>query len=75
MASSPQAGKVVSYSFEIDDDAWEDWKDTVPRSKPLDERIIELILADTDGKADTSGISVDLADHRTAAEEEETDDE
>ena len=41
---------MTKYQFQIDDDKWEDWKDTVPRSKSLEERIIELIEADTDGR-------------------------
>jgi len=41
---------VTTYQFEIDDDLWEEWKDTVPRSKALDERIRELIEADKDGR-------------------------
>lgn len=40
---------MVKYQFEIDDEDWEEWKDTVPRSKSLDTRIRELIKADTDG--------------------------
>lgn len=42
--------RVVTYQFEIDDDDWAAWKDTVPRSKALDERLRELIAADTDGR-------------------------
>ena len=41
---------MVTYQFEIDGDAWDEWKDTVPRSKNLDERLRELILADTEGR-------------------------
>lgn len=37
---------MVQYNFEVDDDLWGDWKDTVPRSKNLDERIRELIRED-----------------------------
>jgi hypothetical protein len=43
---------MVTYQFEIDDETWNDWKETVPRSKALDERLIELIEADTDGRVD-----------------------
>jgi hypothetical protein len=41
---------MVKYQFEIDDDDWRAWKNTVPRTKSLDERIRELIAADTDGR-------------------------
>jgi len=48
MAQSAESDPMTKYQFEIDDDKWEDWKDTVPRSKSLEERIIELIEADTE---------------------------
>jgi len=41
---------MVKYQFEIDDDTWEEWKNTVPRSKSLEQRIIELIEADTEAR-------------------------
>lgn len=41
---------MVTYQFMIDDETWEEWKDTVPRSKTLDERLIELIEADLEGR-------------------------
>jgi len=41
---------MVKYQFEIEDDEWERWKETVPRSKALDQRIRELIQADADGR-------------------------
>lgn len=41
---------VVTYQFKIDDDLWEEWKKTVPRSKSLDTRLRELIKADRDGR-------------------------
>ena len=41
---------MVKYQFEIDDEKWEEWKNTVPRSKSLEARIIELIEADTEGR-------------------------
>lgn len=41
---------MVKYQFEVDDDIWEEWKDTVPRSKALDVRLVELIKADTEGR-------------------------
>lgn len=43
---------MVKYQFEIDDDEWEEWKNTVPRSKSLDQPIRELIRADTDGRVE-----------------------
>ena len=53
MAATEEAGNMVKYQFEIDDDEWDEWKDTVPRSKSLDTRIRELIRADTEGKIET----------------------
>jgi len=41
---------MVTYQFEVDDDDWRRWKDTVPRSKALDVRLRELIAADADGR-------------------------
>ncbi len=45
---------MTTYSFEIDDEVWETWKDTVPRSKSLDTRLRELIEADRDGRVTES---------------------
>jgi len=50
MAQSQQPDHMTKYQFGIDDDKWDDWKDTVPRSKSLETRIIELIEADTEGR-------------------------
>jgi len=50
MSQSAEEVDMTKYQFQIDDDKWADWKDTVPRSKSLDERLIELIEADTDGR-------------------------
>jgi hypothetical protein len=50
MATNTEAGPMVRYQFQIDDDTWEEWKMTVPRDKSLEQRIIELIEADTDGR-------------------------
>jgi len=52
MAVTEEADHMTIYQFEIDDDTWNEWKDTVPRSKSLDTRIIELIEADMDGRVD-----------------------
>jgi hypothetical protein len=41
---------MVRYQFQIDDELWEEWKETVPRSKSLESRIIELIEADKEGR-------------------------
>jgi hypothetical protein len=41
---------MVRYQFQVDDDLWEEWKETVPRSKSLETRIIELIEADKNGE-------------------------
>jgi hypothetical protein len=41
---------MTTYQFEVDGSLWENWKKTVPRTKPLDERIRELIRADLDGR-------------------------
>ena len=41
---------MVKYQFQIDDEKWSEWKETVPRTKSLEQRIIELIEADTDGR-------------------------
>jgi hypothetical protein len=46
---------MVTYQFEIDDDDWQDWKETVPRTKSLDERLRELIEADTHGRVEEPG--------------------
>ena len=50
MSEPIEATTMVKYQFEVDDDTWSQWKDTVPRSKSLDKRIIELLKADTDGR-------------------------
>lgn len=41
---------VTTYQFQIDEEVWAGWKNTVPRAKSLDERLIELIRADTEGR-------------------------
>lgn len=50
MSQSAEEVDMTKYQFQIDDEKWKDWKDTVPRSKSLEERIIELIEADTEGR-------------------------
>lgn len=46
---------MVKYQFEIDDEKWDEWKNTVPRSKSLERRLIELIEADTDDRVQSEG--------------------
>ncbi|UTF54793.1 hypothetical protein [Natronosalvus rutilus] len=41
---------MVKYQFQVDDETWNAWKETVPRTKSLEQRLIELIEADTDGR-------------------------
>lgn len=50
MSQTPEPEIMTKYQFQIDDEKWENWKETVPRSKSLEDRIIELIEADTDGR-------------------------
>ena len=50
MALATDDEDMVKYQFQADDDEWRAWKDTVPRSKSLEQRINELIRADTDGR-------------------------
>jgi len=40
------------FQFTVSDDVWEDWKMTVPRNKSLEQRIHELIEADTEGRVE-----------------------
>jgi len=47
-----QTTAMTTYSFEVDDELWAEWKDTVPRSQRLDERLVDLIQADVDGRVD-----------------------
>jgi len=50
MSTNNDVADMVRYQFQIDDETWEEWKETVPRSKSLEARIIELIEADRDGR-------------------------
>lgn len=50
MTQPTKVADMVRYQFQVDDETWEEWKNTVPRSKSLEKRIIELIEADTDGR-------------------------
>lgn len=68
MSVAQEAEDMVKYQFEIDDDTWERWKNTVPRTKSLEERIIELIEADTEGRVDKKSqpTSTSAAEPQTA---------
>jgi len=50
MASRSQNRSMVKYQFQVDDEKWKAWKETVPRTKSLEKRLNELIEADTDGR-------------------------
>lgn len=50
MRQATESDLMVKYQFEVDDETWEEWKNTVPRSKSLEQRLIELIEADTEGR-------------------------
>lgn len=50
MGQHQKGGDMVKYQFQIDDDEWREWKETVPRTKSLEQRIQELIRADTEGR-------------------------
>lgn len=43
---------MVRYQFQIDRETWDEWKNTVPRDKSLEDRIVELIEADRDGRVE-----------------------
>lgn len=50
MATTVDGEHVTKFQFQIEDEKWDDWKRTVPRDKSLEQRIIELIEADTEGR-------------------------
>lgn len=50
MRQTAQDEDMVKYQFQAEDDEWQAWKNTVPRSKSLEQRINELIRADTEGR-------------------------
>lgn len=52
MPSMPDSEVMVKYQFQIDREKWERWKETVPRKKSLETRIVELIEADTEGRVE-----------------------
>jgi hypothetical protein len=40
-----------TYPLEIDEELWDEWKDDVPRSKNLNDALVELVEADVEGDA------------------------
>jgi len=52
MPTQQDGRRMVRYQFQIDDETWRAWKETVPRSKSLEDRVIELIEADRDGRVE-----------------------
>lgn len=63
MALEETDENMVKYQFQADDNEWQDWKNTVPRSKSLEKRINELIRADTQGRVvdvDIGAVRADL---------------
>lgn len=50
MGQTLEEEDMVKYQFQAEDDEWTAWKNTVPRSKSLEQRINELIRADTEGR-------------------------
>lgn len=46
--------EMATYRFEIDDEEWATWKETVPPSKDPETRLRELIRADTEGRVEPS---------------------
>jgi len=63
MSQTAEEADMTKYQFQIDDEKWEEWKNTVPRSKSLEQRIIELIEADTEGRVadvDLDAVRADL---------------
>jgi len=66
-----EANPMTTYSFEVPDEVWEQWKDTVPRSQRLDERLIELIEADTKGDVTDGDLNAVRADLERALEHQE----
>lgn len=59
MATAPDDEDMVKYQFQAEDGEWEAWKNTVPRSKSLEQRVNELIRADTEGRVLAEGADLD----------------
>lgn len=70
MVQTAKQDRMVRYQFQIEDEKWERWKNTVPRSKSLEKRIIELIEADAAGRVldDPTEITGPLDDLEVALE-------
>jgi hypothetical protein len=63
MAQATESEDMVKYQFQAEDDDWQAWKRTVPRDKSLEQRINELIEADTEGRVteiDVDAVRKDL---------------
>lgn len=60
MVQAKETENMVKYQFTADDDDWKAWKDTVPRSKSLETRILELLEADTEGRVVDEDEAVNL---------------
>jgi len=63
MPPAAEATGVVKYQFQINDEKWQEWKRTVPRDKSLEDRIIELIEADTEGRVSENTPAPPETDH------------
>jgi hypothetical protein len=50
MSKELDSATMVTYQFQVEQEQWDEWKNTVPRTKSLDERLRELIKADAEGR-------------------------
>ena len=64
MSQPAEPQHMTTYQFQVDDETWAAWKETVPRSKSLEQRIIELIEADTEGRVVDAGGRRDRRDEQ-----------
>jgi len=71
MAQAEPEEDMVKYQFQAEDDEWRAWKNTVPRSKSLEERINELIRADTEGRVTDTDVDAVQSDLERALERRE----
>ena len=62
MKAEQKTDSMVKYQFQIDDEKWDAWKETVPRKKSLEQRIHELIEADTEGRVCEEDVQEDETD-------------
>ena len=58
---------MVTYQFEVDDELWETWTESVPRTIAPDERLTELIEADLEGRVLDELEDVDVSMPQRAA--------